>query len=103
MIRRPPRSTLFPYTTLFRSRISVSRAAAERGRTRAPQDYAVYALPDDRLEHHSVVHDRADSADGCWPQRSVHGLPSRMGIYADDHLDANDGFGVYHVARRADQ
>src|SRR2546429_6530398 len=62
MIRRPPRSTLFPYTTLFRSRISVSRAAAERGRTRAPQDYAVYALPDDRLEHHSVVHDRADSA-----------------------------------------
>src|SRR5260370_23268607 len=24
MIRRPPRSTLFPYTTLFRSRMSVS-------------------------------------------------------------------------------
>src|SRR3712207_7284563 len=25
MIRRPPRSTLFPYTTLFRSRLPVSR------------------------------------------------------------------------------
>src|SRR2546422_5018170 len=25
MIRRPPRSTLFPYTTLFRSRCQVSR------------------------------------------------------------------------------
>src|SRR5260221_1620961 len=25
MIRRPPRSTLFPYTTLFRSRIRCSR------------------------------------------------------------------------------
>src|SRR3989442_9310722 len=25
MIRRPPRSTLFPYTTLFRSRLSVQR------------------------------------------------------------------------------
>src|SRR5258708_17439859 len=24
MIRRPPRSTLFPYTTLFRSRLNVS-------------------------------------------------------------------------------
>src|SRR3712207_6985679 len=24
MIRRPPRSTLFPYTTLFRSKLSVS-------------------------------------------------------------------------------
>src|SRR2546430_7649639 len=26
MIRRPPRSTLFPYTTLFRSAVSLSRA-----------------------------------------------------------------------------
>src|SRR3712207_7358091 len=26
MIRRPPRSTLFPYTTLFRSRASLCRA-----------------------------------------------------------------------------
>src|SRR5258705_7675014 len=36
MIRRPPRSTLFPYTTLFRSRApaaggSTLRAGAERG------------------------------------------------------------------------
>src|SRR3712207_6950835 len=37
MIRRPPRSTLFPYTTLFRSRIKeqdrgrLSDYAAERG------------------------------------------------------------------------
>src|SRR5438034_4328245 len=28
MIRRPPRSTLFPYTTLFRSRIVVPAALA---------------------------------------------------------------------------
>src|SRR3712207_8615870 len=28
MIRRPPRSTLFPYTTLFRSRRAATRAAA---------------------------------------------------------------------------
>src|SRR5256885_12177692 len=32
MIRRPPRSTLFPYTTLFRSRGSTASAG---GRTRA--------------------------------------------------------------------
>src|SRR2546427_3861644 len=30
MIRRPPRSTLFPYTTLFRSPLSFSGCAAER-------------------------------------------------------------------------
>src|SRR2546422_10607287 len=29
MIRRPPRSTLFPYTTLFRSRVHEVRVAAE--------------------------------------------------------------------------
>src|SRR5205823_10823750 len=33
MIRRPPRSTLFPYTTLFRSeRVSVDRDSALRTR-----------------------------------------------------------------------
>src|SRR2546430_12282083 len=30
MIRRPPRSTLFPYTTLFRSRKRSSRARSPR-------------------------------------------------------------------------
>src|SRR3712207_7681700 len=29
MIRRPPRSTLFPYTTLFRSRLPRARPAAQ--------------------------------------------------------------------------
>src|SRR3989454_6597325 len=37
MIRRPPRSTLFPYTTLFRS-------VTARCETRAEQDRAVAAL-----------------------------------------------------------
>src|SRR3712207_7207681 len=31
MIRRPPRSTLFPYTTLFRSAIRGRKAAGHRG------------------------------------------------------------------------
>src|SRR2546429_4138383 len=30
MIRRPPRSTLFPYTTLFRSRSCCSRRRSQR-------------------------------------------------------------------------
>src|SRR3712207_7818186 len=40
MIRRPPRSTLFPYTTLFRSRrrapAGALRAPSRRGRRRRP-------------------------------------------------------------------
>src|SRR3712207_7918212 len=31
MIRRPPRSTLFPYTTLFRSRLGLALAGARVG------------------------------------------------------------------------
>src|SRR3712207_7596055 len=40
MIRRPPRSTLFPYTTLFRSRVFCMAGAAtsERGRVPAQID-----------------------------------------------------------------
>src|SRR5258708_31548047 len=36
MIRRPPRSTLFPYTTLFRSPHLISRAFTQRLRARSP-------------------------------------------------------------------
>src|SRR4051812_49889742 len=31
MIRRPPRSTLFPYTTLFRSAVTLADAVAQGG------------------------------------------------------------------------
>src|SRR6266496_5739338 len=36
MIRRPPRSTLFPYTTLFRSRACRGRRARARRRRGSP-------------------------------------------------------------------
>src|SRR5688572_33500743 len=37
MIRRPPRSTLFPYTTLFRSRPGAGERARGRPARRAPR------------------------------------------------------------------
>src|SRR3712207_8627153 len=43
MIRRPPRSTLFPYTTLFRS---------DRGR-QYPRERADQPEPDDRRPDHA--------------------------------------------------
>src|SRR2546429_4353543 len=51
MIRRPPRSTLFPYTTLFRSeqRIPVGR----RPRYRFARHHAVAA--DAVLDHHRLA------------------------------------------------
>src|SRR5258708_29537814 len=41
MIRRPPRSTLFPYTTLFRSRAYLDMVRARLPRNRPPAIHVV--------------------------------------------------------------
>src|SRR3712207_7241805 len=54
MIRRPPRSTLFPYTTLFRSR-GEEPAVAERRREHGRDRHAPEQRPEqDELEPHRV-------------------------------------------------
>src|SRR5690242_21929611 len=60
MIRRPPRSTLFPYTTLFRSPVRVwlvdrmgANQARHRGQSRHPRRLERSAVPDDRSEEHT--------------------------------------------------
>src|SRR3989454_11924081 len=49
MIRRPPRSTLFPYTTLFRSEHAIERAAVLTDKeTLEPDDLQKGPLPPSR-------------------------------------------------------
>src|SRR2546425_9790409 len=64
MIRRPPRSTLFPYTTLFRSRRRRRRQHAER---------------DGQLRRPPVEHEDAHGPDcvGEWVQARDRGHPPR--------------------------
>src|SRR5687767_15508261 len=45
MIRRPPRSTLFPYTTLFRSHPRVDGAEPRRRQRAAPDEPLLHLLP----------------------------------------------------------
>src|SRR5882762_11473852 len=52
MIRRPPRSTLFPYTTLFRSRDSASIFGPRAASTRACLGTGS-AAPSSRSEEHT--------------------------------------------------
>src|SRR2546430_7231792 len=52
MIRRPPRSTLFPYTTLFRSR-SEAAVGADPPATALP---LIHGPPFDRAEARSEEH-----------------------------------------------
>src|SRR2546426_7585878 len=71
MIRRPPRSTLFPYTTLFRSGVAVQVDAPERQR----------------------LHDRSQVI-GCQrgaverrrsPERAPAGADIRLGERSEEH------------------
>src|SRR5256885_10158011 len=75
MIRRPPRSTLFPYTTLFRSRAEHQRALAGAGDAGEHRQPTLRELDADVLE---VVHARAVHADqivGEQPQGRQHRAP----------------------------
>src|SRR5260370_27579285 len=91
MIRRPPRSTLFPYTTLFRSpRADVGAPPTPARRKtplarRRPQPAPAPQLGQDRQPPLATVHremhgSRADRRAGAtdraptprWPQRSGH-------------------------------
>src|SRR5256885_7607810 len=75
MIRRPPRSTLFPYTTLFRS----------AGRAKHCIELALHVFPDPvapRTNHHTTAHVRGFSQFGCAnhlliPLRKIFAPPRR--------------------------
>src|SRR3989442_10520919 len=59
MIRRPPRSTLFPYTTLFRSRHPLPRGPTSGfGRRWARDDRASANAPARSEEHTSELQSR---------------------------------------------
>src|SRR3712207_7319632 len=69
MIRRPPRSTLFPYTTLFRSSRNRNGGCRDRGRGKLPLVRAecyealplvlfVQAQPECAISQHCALSDR---------------------------------------------
>src|SRR2546427_8751191 len=69
MIRRPPRSTLFPYTTLFRSGVQVT------GRR---QVQPAERLPEQRGHHQGVRHHpRRRDTDGAPAAADVEGRRQR--------------------------
>src|SRR5258707_8536836 len=61
MIRRPPRSTLFPYTTLFRSGMGNSKVAALDAALRAAIEALVASVADRAAEQVSATW-QADTA-----------------------------------------
>src|SRR5438552_14779461 len=55
MIRRPPRSTLFPYTTLFRSLTATALASAAQAAAATTHDMSVPGLQPRSEEHTSEL------------------------------------------------
>src|SRR5260370_4933927 len=60
MIRRPPRSTLFPYTTLFRSLDQFIGVVAVRARHRVRAEHQLEIGGGDRLLDHGGVERRSE-------------------------------------------
>src|SRR3712207_6911874 len=76
MIRRPPRSTLFPYTTLFRSGVGVEGSPRPRPRPRAP---APPPAPPAAVDHE-------DERDQAGPYKGAPGLLQERGeVRSEEH------------------
>src|SRR3712207_658820 len=88
MIRRPPRSTLFPYTTLFRS-------AEETGSEVVPTDYEAVALLDG--EGGEVPEDRVLDAERRWRRMSEE----LEGLSEDADADASLADGLADIGSPA--
>src|SRR5258708_13722250 len=88
MIRRPPRSTLFPYTTLFRSWVINSLAAP-----RPTLEGYRYAMPGDsnipqpQLEIFDVASkDRKIIKSDLWKDQSIRSEEHTSELQSPDHL-----------------
>src|SRR5256885_3346107 len=69
MIRRPPRSTLFPYTTLFRS--NENNKGQQPLHTRSPR----VPSPESRVPAHDCLLARATSRPAIRPKTVTRGRP----------------------------
>src|SRR6266536_1775559 len=78
MIRRPPRSTLFPYTTLFRSHRPAARDSGPRPVSRRPLERVRVRRPLSPCGRAHAVGGAAAARGGAPPPRGL--LPSGTGV-----------------------
>src|SRR2546425_11840331 len=85
MIRRPPRSTLFPYTTLFRSR-DLARPLPDGAKVAILTDKDPQALD---VLRHSSAHVLATAVRQLFPRAKIgFGPPIEDGFYYDFEVPA---------------
>src|SRR2546427_4898297 len=82
MIRRPPRSTLFPYTTLFRSHVLHAGDEGRRDRPQPHQHHAQLPLRRGDVPAGPLWHDQIpfrDCSAAAWPGSVSRGRARRTG------------------------
>src|SRR5258708_29692146 len=77
MIRRPPRSTLFPYTTLFRSRVSAGAGASKASRLRLRPRPSALAASDRKSTRLNSSHQIISYAVFCLKKKKKHHMNSK--------------------------
>src|SRR3712207_7902559 len=82
MIRRPPRSTLFPYTTLFRSVLKLR----------------LLRLPQEAVLHHEQVHLRPHETSVRVRGRAHDGLAAHVERRVDEHGAASQRRSEEHTS-----
>src|SRR3712207_9067282 len=96
MIRRPPRSTLFPYTTLFRSAVSTIDVPGQMNVAGIPVRFRVHTSREKLeflLQHFATAFDEA----GFYLQRH------QQRVAAEPHLTALDRSGEHTSELQARQ
>src|SRR2546427_9704702 len=93
MIRRPPRSTLFPYTTLFRSN---ARALFEKGPSRVSPFFVPMYMPNVAAALISMRYGAKGpnycTASAC--ASSAHSVGDALDLIRDDHADIMNASGA---------
>src|SRR3712207_9006593 len=77
MIRRPPRSTLFPYTTLFRSRLGVDGVGEGLAELRVRRRAGLHVQPD-RVDVVAPLLDDVQAGRGARSEEHTSELQSRQ-------------------------
>src|SRR2546422_4875965 len=77
MIRRPPRSTLFPYTTLFRSRAAVQQVRQRPDRREAVVE-SVQHVRRTLVQHHVLHFGGSEARGGGRSEEHTSELQSRL-------------------------
>src|SRR2546428_5572551 len=80
MIRRPPRSTLFPYTTLFRSPIAIDVAHGHGKRTAAHAEGPCRLERDRKSTRLNSSHDQISYAVFCLKKKNELAMPQHLFI-----------------------